>query len=62
MLLNKSKKYQYLYLQQKIETKIEHDNYFCEMYDCWDEIETIAERNDFYKNWLDKINKKYNYA
>ena len=35
---SKTKKYQYLYLQQKIETKIEQDNYFWEMYDCWDEI------------------------
>ena len=59
----KTKHYQYLYLQQKLETKIEHENYFYEMYDCWDDFQQKQhDRIVFYSKWLDKINKKYNYA
>ena len=59
----KTKKYQYLYLQQRLETKIEHQNYFCEMYDCWDNYQQNEhDRIVFYSKWLDNINKKYNYA
>ena len=62
MCLTKHKKYQYLYLQQKLETKIEHENYFCEMYDCWDDFSKEHDRVVLYSKWLDKINKKYNYV
>lgn len=62
MLLDKAKKYQFKYLTEKLQSRYSNIKYECEMYDCWDEIETIAERNDFYANWLNKINKKYKYV
>ena len=31
------------------------------MYDCFDAIDEIGKRENFYNNWLNKINKKYNY-
>ena len=57
----KTKHYQYLYLQQKLDTRVEQENYYCEMYDCWP---TSAEhdRITFYYKWLKRINEKYNYA
>jgi hypothetical protein len=58
----KTKKYQYLYLQQKLETRIEHQNYFCEMYDDWDNYPENNDRILFYSKWLGRINKKYNYV
>ena len=62
MFKSKNKKYHYLYLQEKLRSKYSNIEYQCEMYDCWDEIETIAERHDFYAKWLNKINKKYKYV
>ena len=56
----KHKKYQYLYLQQKLDTKINYLMYIDEMYDSYQEEE--HDRIYFYNNWLDRINKKYNYA
>tara|TARA_R100000995_G_C3469806_1_gene117702 strand:- start:661 stop:993 length:333 start_codon:yes stop_codon:yes gene_type:complete len=58
----KHKKYQYLYLQQKLDTRIEHENYYCEMYDCWHDTSEEHDRISFYYKWLIRINKKYNYA
>ena len=55
------KKYQYLYLKEKIQSKYNKNQYYCEMYDCFDTIDEIDKREDFYNNWLNKINKKYNY-
>ena len=50
----KTKKYQYLYLQEKLWGK-----------DWYNEVlqdEHYDKRIIFYSNWLKKINKKYNYA
>ena len=58
----KTKHYQYLYLQQKLDTRMEHENYYCEMYDCWPDTSKEHDRISFYYKWLIKINKKYNYA
>lgn len=52
--MNKKKKYQYLYLQQKLLTK----DYYNEINYC----ESLNKRINFYYNWLNKINIKYNYA
>ena len=50
----KTKKYQYLYLQEKLCAK-----------DWYNEVlqdTSYNKRITFYCDWLDKINKKYNYA
>ena len=58
------KKYQYLYLKQKLETKMSDIKYECELYDCYDDehIEKDWMRINFYTNWLEKINSKKNYV
>ncbi len=58
----KTKHYQYLYLQQKLDTRVERENYYCEMYDCWDDTSAEDDRISFYYKWLKRINEKYNYA
>jgi hypothetical protein len=50
----KLKKYQYLYLKEKLSSK-----------DYYNEInysESLNERIGFYYKWLEKINRRYNYA
>ena len=58
----KHKKYQYLYLKEKLDTKINYLMYIDEMYDSYQEESPEHDRIYFYNNWLDRINKKYNYA
>ena len=50
----KLKKYQFLYLQEKISAK----DYYNEINYC----ESLEQRIKFYSNWLNKINRRYNYA
>jgi len=50
----KLKKYQFLYLQEKVSAR----SYYNEINDC----ESLELRINFYYNWLNKINRKYNYA
>ncbi len=58
-LINKHKKYQYLYLREKISAySSDYNNYEIGHY-CF---LPIFNRLDFYSDWLDRINKKYNYA
>jgi len=59
--LIKHKKYQYLYLKEKLESQYSEYKYDCEIHNCWNEIEEMTKRNHFYHNWLDKINNKYKY-
>ena len=59
MLLDKSKKYQYLYLQEKLNTLTTEEA----LYDIGHSgFNPIFNRIRFYYHWLDKINKKYKYA
>jgi len=59
MLLNKAKKYQYLYLQEKLNTLTTEEA----LHDIGHSgFNPIFNRISFYYNWLDKINKKYNYV
>ena len=58
----KLKKYQYLYLIEKLESQYLEFKYDCEIHNCWNEMEVMTKRNHFYHDWLDKINKRYNYA
>jgi len=54
IMLKKTKKYQYLYLREKLSAK-----------DYYNEInysESLDQRIGFYNTWLDKINNRYNYA
>lgn len=78
MLLDKSKKYQYLLLKEKINHRNTKDEYSNLNTEYWDEIgtgmckeqrtecdeanEKSEERTAHLKQWLDKINKKYNYV
>nr|BAR28068.1 hypothetical protein [uncultured Mediterranean phage uvMED] len=58
-LIKKHKKYQYLYLQEKLNTFTTQEA----LYDIGHSgFIPIFNRIRFYYNWLDKINKKYNYA
>ena len=53
-MLKKTKKYQYLYLREKLSAR-----------DYYNEInysESLDQRIGFYYRWLDKINKRFNYA
>ena len=50
----KLKKYQFLYLQEKVSAK----DYYNEINYC----QSLNERIKFYYNWLNKINRRYNYA
>ena len=55
----KTKKYQYLYLQQKLNLLCSHE----ELYDVGHGgFSPMFNRVNFYYNWLDKINRRYNYA
>ena len=56
----KTKKYQYKYLWHKVCEQSESINRYQDVYNEPCQIE--SERIQFYFNWLDKINKKYNYA
>ena len=54
IMLKKTKKYQYLYLREKLSAR-----------DYYNEInysESLDQRIGFYYRWLDKINKRFNYA
>ena len=53
-MCKKTKKYQYLYLREKLSSK----DYYNEINYC----EFLDKRIGFYNTWLDKINKRYNYA
>ena len=50
----KLKKYQFLYLQEKVSAKL----YYNEINYC----ESLDKRITFYSRWLSKINMRYNYA
>ncbi len=50
----KLKKYQYLYLKEKLSSK----DWYNEILQC----DLYSKRIEFYHNWLDKINRRYNYA
>ena len=72
-----TKKYQYLYLKEKIHHKYTQDQYSNLHTEYWDnigsglslELRTEADDENFkneirtrrLKEWLDKINRKYNY-
>ena len=60
MYLTKLKKYQYLYLQQKIKSRNLTLNWFDYDNHQWF-YERECKRLDCLNSWLDKINKKYNY-
>ena len=53
-MCKKTKKYQYLYLREKISAK----DYYNEINYC----DLLNERIEFYSNWLSKINRRYNYV
>jgi len=56
----KLKKYQYLYLREKLfHFSSEKLLYDIGSYTGWNHV---FNRLDFYYNWLDKINRRYNYA
>lgn len=57
---NKLKKYQYLYLENKIFFKWTEADYDCEIHQT--EKFNIDDRSQHLLNWLKRINKKYNYA
>ena len=59
----KTKKYQYLYLQEKL-TFREEKLIYTDNYDGINEFYYFKEskRLDCLNSWLEKINKKYNYA
>ena len=57
---NKLKKYQYLYLENKIFLKWTEADYDCEIHQT--EKFNIDDRSQHLLNWLERINKKYNYA
>lgn len=52
--MNKQKKYQYLYLKEKLSAK----DWYNEILQC----DSYSKRINFYHDWLDKINRKYNYV
>tara|TARA_R100000315_G_C5193328_1_gene112921 strand:- start:109 stop:300 length:192 start_codon:yes stop_codon:yes gene_type:complete len=55
----KTKKYQYLYLQEKLNTLVTEET----LHDVGHGgFSPIFNRVSFYYDWLEKINKKYNYA
>ena len=54
----KTKKYQYLYLQEKLNNWVTEET----LHDVGHGgFSPIFNRISFYYDWLDKINKKYNY-
>jgi hypothetical protein len=53
-MCKKTKKYQYLYLREKISVK----DYYNEINYC----DLLNKRIEFYSNWLSKINRRYNYV
>jgi len=59
----KHKKYQYLYLQEKLRVR-EEKLIYTDNYDGINEYYYFKEskRLDCLNSWLDKINRKYNYA
>ena len=64
MCLTKLKKYQYLYLRNKIDLRIKS---LCHWIDTDGVVNDNAfydheKRLDFLSEWLEKINKKYNYV
>ena len=62
MSLNKKhKKYQYLYLKEKVDNNITHLQYLCADGETWSNFDDQCKRYDFYNDWLHKINKKYKY-
>ena len=61
-LIKKHKKYQYLYLKEKVDRYITHLQYVCADSETWSNFDYQCKRYDFYNDWLNKINKKYNYA
>jgi hypothetical protein len=56
----KLKKYQYLYLENKIWYNWTEADYECEIYKT--SKFNIDDRSQHLLNWLKKINKRYNYA
>ena len=64
MCLTKHKKYQYLYLRNKIDLRIESLNHWLDTHGLGNDnaFYDNEKRLDFLSEWLDKINQKYNYA
>ena len=56
----KTKKYQWLYLYEKLQHRGLRNDYDVEFYDDCSFAED-DKRVIFYMKWLDKINEKYNY-
>jgi len=56
----KTKKYQYKYLWHKVCEKCEEIDRFQDVHN--EPMKEESERVKFYFNWLNKINKKYNYV
>ena len=56
----KTKKYQYKYLWHKVCEKSEEIDRFQDVHN--EPMKEESERIKFYFNWLNKINKKYNYV
>ena len=50
------------YLKEKVDRYITHLQYVCADSETWSNFDDQCKRYDFYNDWLNKINKKYNYA
>ena len=58
--MNRTKKYQYLYLLNKINTRSENHQWYLDVLGSINEKE--EDRINFYYDWLYSINVKYKYA
>jgi len=58
--MNRTKKYQYLYLLNKIHTRCENHSWYLDVMGYYNKKE--EDRINFYYDWLSFINAKYNYA
>ena len=57
----KRKKYQYLYLKEKLDFKIQSYDHWTETTGMGSELLDLEKRFKHLEEWLNKINKKYNY-
>jgi len=58
--MNRTKKYQYLYLLNKINTRSKNHQWYLDVLNSRNEKE--EDRINFYYDWLYSINAKYKYA
>jgi|DEB0MinimDraft_6_1074348.scaffolds.fasta_scaffold62818_4 tRNA-dihydrouridine synthase len=58
----KTKKYQYLYLKEKLDLKIQYYDHWIDTTGMGSEILSEEKRFKHLEKWLEKINNKYNYA